>query len=74
VRTALVPVEPARISQGGDPTGCGDVWGATFFSRLLDGDIITDALHAAMCAAARNVEHRGATGLAHHLRGELSFS
>jgi len=74
VRTALVPCEPARISQGGDPTGCGDVWGATFFSRLLDDDIMTDAFHAAMRAAARNVEHRGATGLAHHLRGELSFS
>ena len=71
-RTALVPVEPARVAQGGDPTGCGDVWGATFFARLLRGDIMTHALHAAMIAAARNVEHRGATGLAHHLRGELS--
>ncbi|MEA3245884.1 MAG: carbohydrate kinase family protein [Gemmatimonadota bacterium] len=74
VRTALVPGAPARVSQGGDPTGCGDVWGATFFSRLLNDDIMTDALHAAMRAAARNVEHRGASGLAHHLRGELSFS
>ncbi|HVZ47667.1 MAG TPA: PfkB family carbohydrate kinase [Gemmatimonadaceae bacterium] len=72
VRTALVPSVPTRVAQGGDPTGCGDVWGATFFSRLLDDDIMTNALHAAMVAAARNVEHRGATGLAHHLRGELS--
>ena len=72
VRTALVPATRARDAQGGDPTGCGDVWGATFFSRLLADDIITDALNAAMLAAARNVEHRGATGLAHHLRGELS--
>ena len=72
VRTALVPSVPARIAQGGDPTGCGDVWGATFFSRLIDHDIMTNALHAAMIAAARNVEHRGATGLAHYLRGELS--
>lgn len=72
VRTALVPSVPARVSQGGDPTGCGDVWGATFFSRLIDRDILTNALNAAMVAAARNVEHRGATGLAHHLRGELS--
>jgi hypothetical protein len=74
VRTALVPGLPARNPQGGDPTGCGDVFGATFFSRLLAGGIITDALQAAMVAAARNVEHRGATGLARHLRGELSFS
>ncbi|MDA1082002.1 MAG: PfkB family carbohydrate kinase [Gemmatimonadetes bacterium] len=72
VRTALVSAEPARDAQGGDPTGCGDVWGATFFSHLLRGDIMTDALHAAMRAAARNVEHRGASGLAYHLRGELS--
>jgi sugar/nucleoside kinase (ribokinase family) len=72
-RTALVPGEPSRNAQGGDPTGCGDVWGATFFSRLLDDDIMTNALHAAMIAAARNVEHRGASGLAHHLRGELSL-
>ncbi|MCC7194576.1 MAG: carbohydrate kinase family protein [Gemmatimonadaceae bacterium] len=74
VRTALARGVPARIPQGGDPTGCGDVWGATFFARLLDGDIMSDALDAAMCAAARNVEHRGASGLAHHLRGELSHS
>ena len=74
VRTALVPGESARNPQGGDPTGCGDVWGATFFARLLDDDIMTDAMRAAMRAAARNVEHRGASGLAHHLRGELSFS
>lgn len=72
VRTALVPAALARNAQGGDPTGCGDVWGATFFSRLLDGDILTNAIHAAMFAAAKNVEHRGASGLAHHLRGELS--
>jgi hypothetical protein len=73
VRTALVPAEQSRGSvSGGDPTGCGDVWGATYFSRLLAGDKLSDAMRAAMRAAARNVEHRGATGLAHHLRGELS--
>ena len=57
---------------GGDPTGCGDVWGATYFSRLVAGDKLTVAMRAAHAAAARNVEHRGATGLARHLRGELS--
>jgi pfkB family carbohydrate kinase len=70
IRTALVPADAAR--EGGDPTGCGDVWGATYFSRLLAGDKLSDALRAAVRAAARNVEHRGATGLAHHLRGQLS--
>ena len=72
IRTALVPAEPVRTRDAGDPTGCGDVWGATYFSRLVAGDKLADAMRAAMRAAARNVEHRGATGLAHYLRGELS--
>ncbi len=74
IRTALVPAAPLRGAGPGDPTGCGDVWGATYFSRLLAGDKFTDAIRAAATAAARNVEHRGASGLAHHLRGELSAS
>jgi hypothetical protein len=78
VRTALIPAAPAGVGldqsgdQSGDPTGCGDVWGATYFSRLLAGDKLADAMRVAVIAAARNVGHRGATGLAHHLRGELS--
>jgi hypothetical protein len=71
IRTALVTAARAR-DRGGDNTGCGDVWGATYFSRLLAGETIVDAMRTAMIAAARNVEHRGATGLAQHLRGELS--
>src|SRR6266545_2315168 len=35
IRTELVPAAPARYAIEGDPTGCGDVWGATYFSRLL---------------------------------------
>jgi sugar/nucleoside kinase (ribokinase family) len=72
VRTALVDAQVA--DQGGDPTGCGDVWGATYFSRLLAGDNLNDAMLAAHRAAARNVSHRGATGLANHLRGKLSLT
>ncbi len=71
LRTALVPATPAAVDGAGDPTGCGDVWGATYFSRLLAGDTLEVALRRAMDAAARNVAHRGATGLAHHLRGGL---
>ena len=74
LRTALVSPSAVNVRVKGDPTGCGDVFGATHYSRLLAGDIMTDALHAALDAAARNVEHRGATGLAHFLRGELSPS
>ncbi len=71
LRTALVPAVAARVDDAGDPTGCGDIFGATYFSRLLAGDIMSVALRRALEAAARNVEHRGASGLAQHLRGEL---
>ncbi len=72
LRTELIPATLARDITGGDPTGCGDVWGATYFSRLLAGEDIRTAMLAASNAAARNVDHRGASGLAQYLRGELS--
>jgi hypothetical protein len=74
LRTALLAPTPGDVHVKGDPTGCGDVFGASFYSRLLAGDIMTEALRAAIAAAARNVQHRGASGLAHFLRGELSPS
>ena len=73
VSTALVPVEASLLdTDPGDPTGCGDVWGATQFSHLLAGTSFTEAMRLAHRAAARNVRHRGATGLAHYLRGEIA--
>jgi hypothetical protein len=71
VRTALIPAH--AVSSPIDPTGCGDVWGATCFARLLAGDTVETAMRHAHRAAARNVEHRGASGLSRHLRGELSL-
>lgn len=68
-RSGRVPVDRAR--SGGDPTGCGDVWGATCFSRLLAGDGLEDALGAANRAASRNVEHRGTSGLHLFLQGRI---
>lgn len=52
----------------GDPTGCGDVWGATCFAHLLGGARLDAAMDAGNRAAARNVDHRGAEGLYEHLR------
>lgn len=73
VRTALVPGVAAEVDdERADPTGCGDVWGATFISRLLAHERLDDAIKAAHRAAARNVAHRGASGLSTYLRGELS--
>jgi sugar/nucleoside kinase (ribokinase family) len=59
-------------SRSGDPTGCGDVWGATFFAGLLSGSGLEEAMAEAHRMAARNVEHRGARGLFRHLSGRLS--
>jgi hypothetical protein len=72
IRTALVTPDVASQTSG-DPTGCGDVWGATHFSRLLAGDTIESAIRSANRSAARNFQHRGATGLAPFLRGEISL-
>jgi sugar/nucleoside kinase (ribokinase family) len=58
----------------GDPTGCGDVWGATLFARLLGGDLLEVAMAEANRLATRNVEHRGARGLHRHLIGRLSHA
>lgn len=68
IQTALAP---APVTEALDPTGCGDVFGATLAARLVAGDATADALAAANRAASRNVRFRGASGLAAHLRGEL---
>jgi sugar/nucleoside kinase (ribokinase family) len=56
-----VPVEAA--TSAGDPTGCGDVWGATCFVSLARGETVESAVRAAHGAASRNVRHRGADEL-----------
>ena len=70
-RLAAAPGDLAPIA-GGDPTGCGDVFGATAAAALLAGEALPDALRRALHMAARNVTHRGATGLRDHLLGRLS--
>ncbi len=71
------PVRSGRLApeggpvHDGDPTGCGDVWGATMFTRLLAGDGLESAVAAANGAAEKNVRHRGATGLNLFLQGRI---
>ena len=69
-RSGRVPLESPE--EKGDPTGCGDVWGASFFARLLAGDGLEPAMRHANRLAARNVRHRGASGLLSHLSGRLA--
>ena len=67
-RSALIQ---APLVETLDPTGCGDVFGAAAFARLLSGDPVEAALRHAAALAARNAGFRGARGLTSHLRGEL---
>ena len=72
------PVRSARIApdlvsdREGDPTGCGDVLGATLVASLVGGAPLEEALRLGTRMGARNVAHRGATGLRDHLLGRLS--
>jgi sugar/nucleoside kinase (ribokinase family) len=71
------PIETARIAaeevvDDGDPTGCGDVFGATAVAGLLAGRPVADAVRLANAAAGRNLRHRGATRLHYHLRGAIA--
>ena len=75
------PVRSARVAapadvpvplDGGDPTGCGDVLGAVTVAGLVQGTPLDAALARATRFAARNVSHRGASGLRDHLTGRLS--
>jgi len=73
IRTARIPADSAT-QQDGDPTGCGDVFGGTVAASLLAGANLEDALRAGTRLGARNLAHRGASGLRDHLIGRLSLA
>src|SRR2546428_9234084 len=70
-RTALVPVEGGAVLEG-DPTGCGDVFGATVVASLLAGHGLEEALRLASRMAMRNVSPRGSRRRGDHLPGQLT--
>ena len=70
-RSEKIAAPLAASQTDADPTGCGDVWGATCFVRLLCGDDVKAAVAEANRLAARNVQHRGATGLHQFLKGRI---
>ncbi len=63
--TVMIPGPPRR----GDPTGCGDVWGATMFAERLKGRAVREAMSEANRIAGLSVEYEGADGLRRHLAG-----
>ncbi|MFQ5704583.1 MAG: carbohydrate kinase family protein [Gemmatimonadales bacterium] len=69
IGTARVPA--AAAPEELDPTGCGDVFGATVVASLVLGMDVEAAIGRANQYAARNLSYRGATHLHHHLRGEI---
>jgi hypothetical protein len=71
VRAGRVAAEPGPVPDG-DPTGCGDVFGASVAAALLAGRPLEEALRLGTRMGARNVSHRGATGLREHLLGRLA--
>jgi hypothetical protein len=64
-------IELEGEAKQGDPTGSGDVWGATLFSQLLAGASLERAMAEANRMGSRNVDHRGARGLGLHLAGRV---
>jgi hypothetical protein len=70
IKTARVP-SPLVLGDA-DPTGCGDVFGATLVAHLVGGSTVESGIAAANQLASRNLTHRGATNLQYHLRGEIA--
>lgn len=69
-RTQLFDVPLPGGPEFGDPTGCGDVWGATCCARMLADASIEVAIEEAHRAARRKLSHAGgAEGLSAWLRG-----
>lgn len=58
--SGLAPTAPV---EEGDPTGCGDAWGAVCAARLLEGRSPAEAADAANRVAGRNAELRGGAAL-----------
>jgi len=63
----------AQVDEPLDPTGCGDVFGASTLSYLLRGASVEEAISEANALAAANLSFRGATELHHHLRRKLKL-
>ncbi len=61
------------VLEGGDPTGCGDVWGMTCCASMLAGNSLEESMRRANVLAARNAAFHGATDLAAALRSEVAL-
>lgn len=69
--TAEGIVAPEADADDGDPTGCGDVWGAVTFCGILDGLPLPVAMRRANVAAAAKLRHPRMEGLCAAIRSAL---
>ncbi|MFQ5551125.1 MAG: carbohydrate kinase family protein, partial [Gemmatimonadales bacterium] len=69
IETALIPTE--QVDRG-DPTGCGDVFGAGLVAQLVRPVDLETAIRTANALAGRNLQSRGATNLHYALKGEIA--
>ncbi len=74
---ATAPIQTARLAPPAavadpDPTGCGDVFGATLAARLVAGDPVEAAIARANMLGAQNAACRGAGAFLHQLRGGIA--
>ena len=69
-RRGAVPAPQGRLP--GDPTGCGDVWGAGFLCGLLDGLGLEEAIARAERMAAAKILHPETACLSERLREVVS--
>ena len=60
-RVEKVPTDEPSVE--GDPTGCGDVWGATFFGSFLAGTDVIPSMERANRVARLNLTCQGASQL-----------
>jgi hypothetical protein len=70
IQTARIPAP--LVAGDGDPTGCGDAFGATLSARLFAGAPLEAAIRDANATGARNFSCRGAGGLLHSIRGGIT--
>jgi len=64
---SLVREVTLLASRSGDPTGCGDIWGAVMCSRILAGEGEVRAAEAANRLASASLDHHGVEGLVERL-------
>lgn len=71
IRRGRIPSPSGMLA--GDPTGCGDIWGATMYAGLLAGLSTEAAMSRASIAAAARLQTRRIEDLPDAIRIALTL-